>query len=98
MKKFTSYLNNGEIHEAPSLKTVYESARYLIRDDVDGSTAAIICGMSGKPFVYMLRKFGVFHIYRYDDIPNFLLEILKQEFQRDKWARACWHMANNEGV
>ena len=90
---FKGYSSDGAILQSKNLKTVYNGIKEWMRDSDPGApTAAIICGLDGKPLFCMLRKYGIFHIFRKDDSKN-LFAMLRCEFMADDFGKYCFSMA-----
>lgn len=60
--KYIAYIATGEIMECDNFRTIFESARYRVRDDAQ---VAIICYKdTGKPIAYMLDMFGLYSTFK----------------------------------
>jgi hypothetical protein len=67
--KYIAYIASGEILECDNFKTIFQAARFRVRDD--GQVAIICTKSTTKPVAYMLDMFGLFSAFRPEQLhPN----------------------------
>lgn len=89
--KYAAYLSTGEIIECSNFKTIFQSARFRVRDD---SAAVIFCNKETKqPIAAMAHIFGTTFIWKTDMLHHNICGLLYEMFNNDEYSKYCWDMA-----